>query len=170
MIKSFCQADIIPRTGHYKFHASEYRNSVVELLGKAASTYAQRRLQLQNKEGHFIPKSVCSLHKAAVCSNENLRRLAVDPSDHFFAPSSTECNDGRDTGSQSEELFHSLNIPSINPHGVLGKILFDVCVPKNIEEWDIKPSTPFKGTQAFSHTRRRHGFFSPRKCLRRSRL
>ncbi|XP_042435574.1 uncharacterized protein LOC122021513 [Zingiber officinale] len=158
-----------PHVGHYKFHASEYRNSVVELLGKAASTYAQRRLRSQNKEGHFIPESVCSLHKAAASSNESLKGLTLDPSDDFFLSSSTECNDGRDTRLQSEELFHTLNIPSINPHGVLGKILYDVCVPKNIEGWDIKPSTSFKGTQAFSHTHR-HGFFSPRKCLRRSRL
>lgn len=156
-------------TGHYKFHASDYRAGVFELVGKAAMIYAQRRLQSQGLEGPSISESVCNLHKAAASSSESLRRVATDPSDHFFLPSSMEYEDKKDTSQQKGELFHTQNTPSINAHGVLGQILFDICVPKNIEGWDIKPSTSLNGRQTFA-VARRHGLFYPMKCIRRSRL
>ncbi|CAD5180710.1 unnamed protein product [Musa acuminata subsp. malaccensis] len=158
-----------PHVGHYKFHASDYRAGVFELVGKAAMIYAQRRLQSQGLEGPSISESVCNLHKAAASSSESLRRVATDPSDHFFLPSSMECEDKKDTNLQKGELFHTQNMPSINAHGVLGQILFDICVPKNIEGWDIKPSTSLNGRQTFA-VARRHGLFYPMKCIRRSRL
>ncbi|CAL9747897.1 unnamed protein product [Musa acuminata subsp. burmannicoides] len=158
-----------PHVGHYKFHASDYRAGVFELVGKAAMIYAQRRLQSQGLEGPSISESVCNLHKAAASSSESLRRVATDPSDHFFLPSSMEYEDKKDTNLQKGELFHTQNMPSINAHGVLGQILFDICVPKNIEGWDIKPSTSLNGRQTFA-VARRHGLFYPMKCIRRSRL
>ncbi|CAL9107456.1 uncharacterized protein LOC135634156 [Musa acuminata AAA Group] len=158
-----------PHVGHYKFHASDYRAGVFELVGKAAMIYAQRRLQSQGLEGPSISESVCNLHKAAASSSESLRRVATDPSDHFFLPSSMECEDKKDANLQKGELFHTQNMPSINAHGVLGQILFDICVPKNIEGWDIKPSTSLNGRQTFA-VARRHGLFYPMKCIRRSRL
>lgn len=162
-------AGLIYFTGHYKFHASDYRAGVFELVGKAAMIYAQRRLQSQGLEGPSISESVCNLHKAAASSSESLRRVATDPSDHFFLPSSMEYEDKKDTNLQKGELFHPQNMPSINAHGVLGQILFDICVPKNIEGWDIKPSTSLNGRQTFA-VARRHGLFYPMKCIRRSRL
>ena len=51
-------------------------------------------------------------------------------------------------------------------NGVLGQVLYDVCVPKNVDGWDLKPSA-----SSHMHTvARRHGSFNPMKCVRRSRL
>lgn len=110
-----------------------------------------------------IPESVCNLHTAAVNSNESLKRVATDPTDHFFLPSSMEYNENQEE--PKDELFH---MPSINPQGVLSQILFDVCVPKNIEGWDIKHAASINGRQRFGSSRRSP--LNPVKCIRRSRL
>lgn len=112
-----------------------------------------------------ISESVCCLHKAAVSSNESLRRVAINPSDHFYLPSSTEYHETKEGGSLANEQrggpFQMRGPPTVNANGVLGQIFFDVCVPKNIEEgWDMK-------TVASS---RHHCHFNPIKYLRRSRL
>ncbi|KAF3781109.1 hypothetical protein EJ110_NYTH37640 [Nymphaea thermarum] len=164
--------------GHYKRFPMEYRNAVTELLVKSAFLYSQRNQQppggtsgngLRSNE---ISKSVCNLHKAAVNSNQSFGRVAVGPSDHFFLPSSLEFLDAKGMGAEQDERRENLpplsNPPSINPHGVLGKILFDVCVPKNIEGWDVKrmdllPRHVFSSAHANAN-------FNPLKCIRRSRL
>lgn len=119
-----------------------------------------------------ISESVCHLRKAAKSSNQSLRRVAVGPSDHFFLPSSLEYHESKDVGSmqaeQKERLIHLQNPPSISAHSVLGKILFDACVPKDIEDWDINPRDSLNGQMLSSS--RRHGPFNPIKCMRRSRL
>ena len=160
------------RAGHYKHHPAEYKTVVTEFLIKAASLYTQRRRSPMEETGGMgcssnkISKSVCCLQKAAVSSNESLRRVAMDPSDHFFRPSSTEYHETKEGGSLVNEQrggggsFQMQSPPTINANGVLGQILFDVCVPKNIEGWDIKPTA----------SSRRHGPFNPIKCLWRSRL
>lgn len=157
-------------TCHYKHHQAEYKAAVKEFLAKSAFLYKHRRQSpIEETMGMAGPsnricESVCCLHKAAVCSNESLRRVAIDPKDHFFLPSSTEYHETKDGGSLANEQrggsFQMRNPPTVNADGVLGQILFDVCVPKNIEGWDIKPVA----------SSRRRGPFNPIKCLRRSRL
>ncbi|PON79310.1 Alpha/Beta hydrolase fold containing protein [Trema orientale] len=82
--------------------------------------------------------------------------------------------EGRDVGSMQDErrqegLIHLPNPPtSINAHGVLGQILFDVCIPKNVEGWDIRSSDSLNRC-SFTSTWRRNPF-NPIKCIRHSRL
>ncbi|KAJ6846976.1 uncharacterized protein M6B38_284215 [Iris pallida] len=150
-----------PHVAHYKYHQAEYKASVTEFLTKTTVVYIRRR-QMNGEttadEGSCskVSESVCNL-KSAVNS--------IGPSDPFFLPSSVDFSDTRESGSLQDEqkgdLFH---LPSINPHGVLSQILFDVCVPKNIEGWDIKPPVPITGKQI------RHGPFNPFRFIRRSRL
>ncbi|KAJ8625133.1 hypothetical protein MRB53_033663 [Persea americana] len=167
-----------PHVGHYKHYPVEYKDAVNQLLEKAPLVYA-RRMQALNRERmggacNKISESVCHLRKAAKSSNQSLRRVAVGPSDHFFLPSSLEYHESKDAGSmqaeQKERLIHLQNspTPSISAHSVLGKILFDACVPKNIEDWDINPAHSLNGEMLGSS--RRHGPFNPIKCMRRSRL
>ncbi|KAK1313510.1 hypothetical protein QJS10_CPA06g02370 [Acorus calamus] len=164
-----------PHVGHYKLYPDEYKAAVTELLSKALATYSQR-MQPPSGGGSGmggtpddISASICSLHTAAITSNESLRRVALGPSDHFFLPSSVEYHTTNESGAVQNEqkggLFHLQDLPSLSAHGVLGKILFDVCVPKNIEEWDIKNAGPLNKQQRFSSQR-----LNPIKCIRRSRL
>ncbi|RZC54865.1 hypothetical protein C5167_013719 [Papaver somniferum] len=159
-----------PHVGHYRQYPADYKAAVTELLGKAAFIYSRRLAKLEGEKtgitgNHVgVSESVYNLQKATATSCESFRRVAVDPSDHFFLPSSVELED-RGMGSmqdeRKEELIHLQNLPALNAHGVLGQILFDVCVPKNIEGWDMKPS---------SSSSRKNSPFNPIKCIRRSRL
>lgn len=164
-----------PHVGHYKHHPVDYKAAVTELLDKAATVYARRRKSNEQATGTTNAcetlKSVWKLHKAAGSSNESLRRVAISPSDHFFLPSSMEYEGTKGAVSVQDEhkgeLIHVQSPPTINPHGVLGQILFDVCVPKNVEGWDIKPVSDSSHTfTAF----RRQKPLNPIKCIRRSRL
>ena len=153
---------------------------MTELLEKATSVHLQK-IQHEGERGGVestqdeISELICNLQKAAVNSNQSLRRVAIEPSDHFFLPSSVEHQNGRDSGSPSsldEHKERSVPVPnnptSISAHSVLGQFLFDVCVPKNIEGWDIKFSGSLNG-QPLASARR----YSPQhgsKCSRRSRL
>jgi hypothetical protein len=113
---------------------------------------------------------VCSLHNAAASSNESLRRVASSPSDHFFLPSSKDHNESKDPDSLIEEQRRHISQPShLEPQGVLGQILFDVCVPKNVEGWDIKPTVSPNGRSSLTSARQL-GPFNPIKYFRRSRL
>ncbi|KAJ4963767.1 hypothetical protein NE237_023706 [Protea cynaroides] len=166
-----------PHVGHYKHYPTDYKAAVIELLGKAALVYSRRIQRLEGErmdmEGTHdeISESICNLRKAGKSSNQSLRRVALGPSDHFFLPSSVEYHESRDVGSVEDErkegLIHLQTPPTINAHGVLGKILFDVCVPKNIDGWDIK-SSAFNGPPFTSS--HRQSPFNPIKCIRRSRL
>ncbi|TQD79334.1 hypothetical protein C1H46_035108 [Malus baccata] len=167
-----------PHLGHYKHYPIQYRSSVTHFLEKAASVFSQRIKELEgentNMEGvqDEISELICDLQKAAVNSNQSLRRVAVEPSDHFFLPSSAENQNSRDSGSlQDEKKERSVSLPSppsISAHSVLGQVLFDVCVPKNVEGWDIKFCGSLNG-QPFASARRNS---PPRglKSFRRSRL
>jgi hypothetical protein len=142
---------------------------LTELLGKAAKVYSQRIRRLEGErmgiEGTHdeIPEPICNMRKAMKNSNY-FQGVALGPSDHYFASSSMEYYGSRDVGSvqdeRKEDLIHLHSLPSISANGVLGQILFDVCVPQDVEDWDIKPFT----------STRRHTPFNPIKCLRRSRL
>ncbi|GKV22499.1 hypothetical protein SLEP1_g32364 [Rubroshorea leprosula] len=163
-----------PHVEHYKNYPMQYRAAVTNFLEKATSVYSHRVQQLRERSGlrDEISELICDLQKVAVSSNQSLTRVAVGPSDHFFLPSSSEYQNGRESGSvQDEQRERSMYLPeppSINAHGVLGKILFDVCVPKNVEGWDIRFLGALKGQQFTSA--RRHSAFLGIKCNRRSRL
>lgn len=117
-----------------------------------------------------ISESVLNLYQAAVSSNQSLRRVAIDPSDHFFLPSSVENRENKAVGSVQGKQDRSIRLqdqPSISAHTVLGQLLFDVCVPKNIEDWDIKPVDSLnRHTFGSSH---RH-YPNPIRSIRRSKL
>ncbi|XP_062159975.1 uncharacterized protein LOC133867271 [Alnus glutinosa] len=158
-----------PHVGHYRHYPIDYKAALTELLGKAAKVYSQRIRRLEGErmgiEGTHdeIPEPICNMRKAMKNSN-HFQGVALGPSDHYFASSSMEYYGSRDVGSvqdeRKEDLIHLHSLPSISAHGVLGQILFDVCVPQDVEDWDIKPFT----------STRRHTPFNPIKCLRRSRL
>jgi hypothetical protein len=116
---------------------------------------------------------ICDLQKAAVNSNQSFRRVAVGPGDHFFVPSSAEyCNSRKPESLQDERKERSIylpNHPSISAHSVLGQVLFDACVPKKIEGWDIRFSGSLNG-QPIASAQRRHSPFHGIKFTRRSRL
>ncbi|KAL6654184.1 hypothetical protein ACP70R_007649 [Stipagrostis hirtigluma subsp. patula] len=161
-----------PHVGHYKHHPEEYRAAVTELLTKASALYMSRRKLTGYEAGKIedsdMNQSVSSLHRTAASSSDRLRRAPIDPTDdQFFLPSSMEYHETNE--GPKPELFNMPTVGSMNPHGVLGQVLYDVCVPKNIEGWDFKPNASMNGRQL--HTAlRRHGSFSPVKCVRRSRL
>ncbi|XP_059633610.1 uncharacterized protein LOC132276273 isoform X2 [Cornus florida] len=167
-----------PHVGHYRHYPVEYKIAVTKLLGKAATIYSHRIRQLEGEkiglEGtqHEISVPFCHLKKVAASSNQSFQRVSLELNDRFLVPSSVEYHEGRDVGSVPDErkegFIHLSTPPSINAHGVLGQILFDVCVPKNVEGWDIRSSHSLNGPQ-FASTRK-HSAFNPMKCIRRSRL
>ncbi|XP_044508769.1 uncharacterized protein LOC123227717 [Mangifera indica] len=166
-----------PHIGHYKHYPIQYRAAVTSLLEKAMSVYSRRVRQPGEGAGiegmhDEISELICDLQKVAVNSNRSLRRVAVGPSDHFFLPSSAEHHNGQDSRSLHDEgnerSIYMPSPPRINAHSVLGQILFDVCVPKNVEGWDIRFSSS-ANRLPFASSRRNlpsRGF----KCNRRSKL
>lgn len=115
-----------------------------------------------------------NLRKAAAKSSLSFQRSALDLNDHFLMPSSLQYHEDRDVGSVQDEnkesyIHLSTNPPKINAHGVLGQFLFDACVPKNVEDWDLR-SSQFLRSAPFTTHGRRHSHFNPIKCIRRSRL
>ncbi|XP_050205570.1 uncharacterized protein LOC126655420 [Mercurialis annua] len=167
-----------PHVGHFRLYPADYKAAVSELLGKASAVYSQRIQKLEGErmsiEGTHddISDPMRDLRRAAASPNQSFRGVTIQPSDHFYMPTSVGYYEGRDGSSfqdeQKEGLIHLPSPPKINAHGVLGQILFDVCVPKNVEDWDMRPSTSLSG-QGYSSTRR-HAPFNPIKCIRRSRL
>nr|GLL18234.1 uncharacterized protein LOC109149823 [Ipomoea trifida] len=168
-----------PHVGHYRRYPIEYKAAVAETFLKASSIYSRRTRQLGGEnmgleETHGeTSEQLSSLRNAASTSNQSFHRAALDLNDHFFIPGSVEYHEGRNLGSvpdESKEHFIPAisSLPRINAHGVLGQILFDVCVPKNVEGWDIRSSPSFsRGSLAPG---RRQSPLNPMKCIRRSRL
>ncbi|KAJ9166211.1 hypothetical protein P3X46_020993 [Hevea brasiliensis] len=167
-----------PHVGHYRVYPIDYKAAVTELLGKAAAVYSQRTQRLGGErlvvEGTHdeVSEPIGDLRKAVASPNKSFLGVPIQPSDHFCMPSSVGYHEGRDVGSLQDEhkegVIHLHSPPSINAHGVLGQILFDVCVPKNVEDWDVRSSTSLSSRQYTST--RRHAPFNPIKCIRRSRL
>ncbi|KAL0384196.1 UNVERIFIED_CONTAM: hypothetical protein Sradi_2813900 [Sesamum radiatum] len=147
--------------GHYKHESVQYMTAITELLEQAVSTFSEK-IQKLEKKSHFddmhdeISELICDLQNAAVHSNQSFRRVAVGPNDHFFLPSSSECQDRKEFGSVPEDRQERSPHP-LSPNSVLGQILFDVCVPKNVEGWDIKFSGSLNG-EPFASVRRRSPF------------
>jgi hypothetical protein len=138
---------------------------------KASALYMSRRrlndYEIGTSEHSGTPYSASNLIKTATSSSDRLRRVPADPADHFFLPSSMEYQE-----SSSEvpkpELFNMPSVESVNPDGVLGKMLYDVCVPKDVESWDFEPASINGRHMHF--TARRNCNLNPIKCIRRSRL
>ncbi|XP_061367135.1 uncharacterized protein LOC133310252 isoform X2 [Gastrolobium bilobum] len=163
--------------GHYKHHPIQYRAAVSHLLEKAASIYSQKVILERERTGmdgsqDEISELICDLQKVAINSNKSLRRVALGPTDHFFLPSSAGHYNDRQTGTpqdeQKEKPVCLPSSPSISAHSVLGQFLFDVCVPKNVEGWDVKFSGNLNGRLCASAPR--HSPFRGIKRIGRSRL
>ncbi|KAF9668583.1 hypothetical protein SADUNF_Sadunf14G0018800 [Salix dunnii] len=154
-----------PHVGHYRSYPVDYNAAVTELLGKAAAIYSLRTQRIGGERMGFegtrdeISEPISDLRKAAANPHHSFRGVNIAPSDHFFMPSSAEYYEGRDVGSLQDEhkenLVHLRTPPTINPHGVLGQILFDVCIPKNVEGWDLRSSSSLS----------RHPFNPTRSCV-----
>ncbi|KAI4336962.1 hypothetical protein L6164_015427 [Bauhinia variegata] len=158
-----------PHVGHYLQHPIDYKAAVTELLGKAVAIYSSRTSRLEDGgivEGtkDEISDPFCGLRKTASAST-SFQGFALAPSDNML-PTSMEYYEGKDVGfmpdERKESLIHLPSRPSISADGVLGQILFDVCVPKNVEGWNIRSSS--------IASTRKHAPFNPIKCIRRSRL
>ncbi|CAL1389459.1 unnamed protein product [Linum trigynum] len=168
-----------PHLGHYKYHPTPYSTAVTNLLEKATSVYCQRIQQLQEglkMDGmhHQISNLVCDLQQVAVDSNEGLRRVPpVLPNDDFFGQSSSKDQNNKESESPQDERKENSSInlsspPRISPHGVLGQVLFDACVPKYVDGWDIRFSGCLNGQPVASASKRSH--LQALKRFRRSRL
>ncbi|WVZ50416.1 hypothetical protein U9M48_001669 [Paspalum notatum var. saurae] len=161
-----------PHVGHYKHHPEEYRAAVAELLQKASAVYMSRRQpngdgEVGTSEHTDMPPSTSGLHRTAARSACSLRREPIDPTDQFFLPSSMEYYENSE--GPRPELFNMPSMEGLSLHGVLGQVLYDGCVPKNVEGWDLKPSVSMNGRHVRPVVRRR-GSLNPIKCVRRSRL
>ncbi|KAL3538886.1 hypothetical protein ACH5RR_002252 [Cinchona calisaya] len=167
-----------PHVGHYSSYPIQYRVAVADLLEMSNSIFVHKIQRLGEQTGGNLGGSpdeisdlICDLQNAAVNSNQSLRRVAVGPDDHFFLPSSMEhenCRDSLSSLEERKEKSPSCTNPRINAHSVLGQVLFDACVPKNIEGWDIKFSGSLNG-QPFASASRRSPL-NAIKFIRRSRL
>lgn len=157
-----------PHVGHYKHYPIQYKAAVSNLLEKATLIYPQKMKQLEEQKSDEISELICNLQKVAVNSNQSLTRVARGPSDHFFLPSSAEYQNAKETDERNERSINFPNSPTINAHSVLGQVLFDVCVPKNIEGWDIKFCGSLNGQPVASA--RRYSPLQGFKGIRRSRL
>lgn len=165
--------------GHFRRYPVDYKAAVTELLEKAAVMYSRRTRQLEGEKMGFggtqdeVPESIAPhLGDAAVSSSQTFqRRVALELNDHFFVPSSMEYHGDKVLGSvhdEHKERYVTLTKPPvIKAHGILGQALFDVCVPTDVENWDIKPSSFLKLPSSYS---RKSSPFNPIKCIRRSRL
>ncbi|KAJ1376256.1 hypothetical protein SESBI_50129 [Sesbania bispinosa] len=164
-----------PHVGHFRHHPADYKAAITEILGKAVAIYCNKNRRIDDEklgiEGSEdeITDPFSELRKAAMTST-SFQGFALAPSENL-SPSSLEYYDGKDVGSITDERKGSFirlpSRPSINAHGVLGQVLFDVCVPRNVEDWDIRSNS--KNARVLGGTRR-HAPFNPIKCIRRSRL
>lgn len=161
--------------GLYKSDPIQYSVAIDELLACATSVFTSRIKKLGERNGlddmhDEISHLICDLQNAAADSNGSFRRIAGGPNDHFFLPSSSDRQNVSDSGSSSEERKDLPVWPnlSLSAHTVLGQILFDACVPKNVEGWDVRCNSSLKG-QPFSSARKNPPL-NAIKYFRRSRL
>ncbi|KAI8549887.1 hypothetical protein RHMOL_Rhmol06G0060100 [Rhododendron molle] len=173
-----------PHVGHHRHYPIDYKAAVTELLGKASIIYSHRIRLLEGEGMGFegphdeISEPFYQLKKAAINSDNSFQRVALELNDHFFVPSSVEYHEDTVIGPVQDEhkggLIHIPKPSSINAHGVLGQILFDVCVPENVEGWDVR-SSPSLSRPPFPSSRWHSPLNpircrNPIKCIRRSRL
>lgn len=164
--------------GHYTRNPIQYRAVTSNFLEKAMSVHMQKIRQLGERARTHdeISELICGLQKAAVNSNQSFRRVARGPSDHFFLPSSAPYQTNNENSSSSQEeqrersSFRALQPMSINAHSVLGQILFDSYVPKNIEGWDIRFGGSLNGQPYATSSSRKNSILGFKKRSLRSRL
>lgn len=164
-----------PHVGHLDRDPIQYKAAVTELLALAVRVFNHKIKKLGDQMAAFegmhddVSDLICDLQNAAVDSNESLRRVALGPNAHFFLPAPAE---NQNLGSsrllhraegRTDKLPHNgiPNASTVNAtHSVLGQMLFDACVPKNVEGWDLK----FSGSSKTHH--HHHLLFpSPQKKL-----
>ncbi|CAH9146025.1 unnamed protein product [Cuscuta epithymum] len=167
-----------PHVGHLENDPIQYRAAVTELLALASLVFTNKVKKLGDQkdlEGIHgdISDLVCNLQSAAVDSNRSLKRVELGPNAHLFLPTSEENqNSGEDYGEKKDKLPHNRPTTSIinATHSVLGQILFDACVPKNVEGWDIKFSS-FPEAHPFTSYNKKHSLQNTaKKRLFRSRM
>jgi len=167
-------------SGHYAHNPIQYRAVISNFLEKAMSVHLHKIRQLGERAHTHdeISELICDLQKVAVNSNQSLRRVATGPCDHFFLPSSapyqSNSNNSDPSSSQEEQRerssFRPLQPTSINAHSVLGQFLFDSCVPKNIEGWDIRFAGCLNGQPYATSSSRKNSNLGFKKRFFRSRL
>uniref|UniRef100_A0A7N0TEJ1 Uncharacterized protein n=1 Tax=Kalanchoe fedtschenkoi TaxID=63787 RepID=A0A7N0TEJ1_KALFE len=157
---------------HYKHHLAEYKAATKNLLEKAGHVFSRkvRQLEIERTGIQCMHDDESELfqnvHKSPVKPN---RTMALEKRDHLFLPGPKTLNgDSTAESSQNETSLQLVSPPGINPHSVLGKVLFDACVPKNIEGWDIKFNCTVNGQPLA--TARRHSPSLGIKYNRRSKL
>ncbi|XP_047325704.1 uncharacterized protein LOC124929397 [Impatiens glandulifera] len=104
-----------PHIGHYNNYPIQYRSAVSDLLEQAVSIYC-------NKNPGFGERS-CNHMKEM---KDEISGLISDLQNATIDLK------------KEEECVHLWSPPKMNAHTLLGEILFDACVPKNVEGWDIK--------------------------------
>ncbi|KFK31655.1 hypothetical protein AALP_AA6G141400 [Arabis alpina] len=142
-----------PHVGHYRYNQVDYKAAVCELLAKAASVYLQNSRSLDKETMKKtqcvdeISEPIQSLGKSTSGLNRSFNGTPLVTTDHFFVPSTVGYYVGRDGGTVQEErkqdmicLSNTQTDDAVKPNGVLGQMLFDVYIPKNVEDWDIKMS------------------------------
>ncbi|KAM7517081.1 hypothetical protein LguiA_006664 [Lonicera macranthoides] len=148
---------------------SDCKAAVIKLIGKAAGIYSQRIQQFEGEKMGLegtqdkISEPLSDLRKAVVGLNQSYQSLSLGLNDHFFIPFSVEYHEDRDVGSIKERIISLSSPPSIHAHGVHSQVLFDVCVPKNIDNWEIRSPSSLGG-RPFSSARK-HLHFNPFKCI-----
>ncbi|KAG6382868.1 hypothetical protein SASPL_157411 [Salvia splendens] len=145
--------------GHHQ-HQSTQCIAITKLLEQAVSIFSEKIQKLGEKSNMEDMHDVISpirynLQNSAVLSNTN---------DHFLLPCSSEYEKSRQLNERSS--YSHLSSPRMCTNTVLGQVLFDACVPKNVEGWDIKFSGSLNG-EPFASVRRRSPFCAMKQ---RSRL
>ncbi|XP_075477291.1 uncharacterized protein LOC142518390 [Primulina tabacum] len=132
--------------GHHKYLTMQYTSAIAQLLERAVSVFSQKIQKLGERSRtdymhDVISDLICDLQNAAVDSNQSFQRVAVGPNDHFFLPSSLAYQNNKEFGSSQEDQKERSPVrssPCMHTNSVLGQVLFNVCVPKTVEGWDIK--------------------------------
>eukprot|EP01018_Ginkgo_biloba_P036663 Gb_23053 [translate_table: standard] len=138
-----------PHVGHYRHHPEEYRDAVLKLLTAASLFYSQRMEKLLHQE--FIRRgpnckmseSVCSADKGAALSHENSHRIASGQTISYYLPSFPEAQTfkclGSFTDGQKGKMAQIQSCSNPDARSILHNLLFDVDLPKDIEDWEIEP-------------------------------
>ncbi|KAK4803177.1 hypothetical protein SAY86_001380 [Trapa natans] len=163
--------------GHYMSCPNQYRDAMATFLVTAASSVFSRKLQQLEEERMEDPHDEISqliwdLQNAAVGSNQCLRRITSAPGDQFFFSNSMYDSGSPAEMGKGEASSSNINLlqspPTISANSLLGQMLYDVCVPKNVEGWDMK-FTGSLNCQPHDFSRKLSPSGSS-KSIRRSRL
>ncbi|CAN8267606.1 unnamed protein product [Cochlearia groenlandica] len=161
-----------PHVGHYRYNQVDYKAAVSEFLSKAASVYLLKSRNLERKaikeiqcDEDEISEPIQSLGQSTSGVNRSFNGTPLVTTDHFFVPSTVGYYVGNSGSVQDEHKQDLIRLSStqtddaVKPNGVLGQMLFDVYIPQDVEDWDMKLSETGGST-------RRPG----KRFIRRSRL